>query len=122
IEKLSLYSAENLRNFLNLNGASGDMFRAVRNISERRAMLSEITGTLSDGFRFGQPVTADPLSDTDKKLLEILKKSEKSFAEIADHLNTAYEIYCQSMEPLYRIYDNCLIPVRNGSESGLDVD
>jgi len=110
MDKLSLYSAEHLRRFLNLTGASQNMFQAINNIMEKRAELSEFTDNLNTGIKFGHTGSIDPLTDTDRKLLNLLENSESSFAEISEHLNTAYEIYCKTMEPLYRIYDNSQIP------------
>lgn len=112
MDTLSVYSAENLRKFLSMTGASHDMFLAISNIMAKRAELSKFTENLTQGLKFEITGNADPLSDTDRKLLNLLKNSETSFAEISEHLNTAYEIYCKTMEPLYRIYDNSQIPTQ----------
>ena len=110
MDMLSIYSAEHLKRFLSMMGASHDMFLAISNIMKKRAELSEFTENLNRGLKFGEENSDDPLSDTDRKLLKLLENSETSFAEISNHLNSAYEIYCKTMEPLYRIYDNSQIP------------
>lgn len=112
MDTLSLYSAEHLRKFLSMTGASHDMFLAISNIMEKRAELSCFTENIKHGLRFGMTESPDHFSETDRKLLALLEHSESSFAEISEHLNTAYEIYCKTMEPLYRIYDNSQIPAQ----------